>query len=385
MRYSVCSNRFIVCLVLSVFLFLLDCTPKTTPVPISTQAPVQEPEKPSWELEWEKTVTMARREGKVSLYAAGGVASARDALIQGFRQKYGIELEIQVLSGNQLSAKLLNERRSGIYTADVYLGGSGTPLSQLIPAGVLDPIEPFLVLPEVTNKNIWLAGWPIMDKGRYLFTSTAETSTRIAFNTELIRPTEIKSLKDLLDPKWKGKLVLDDPSLTGVGVGVFHLAKTLYGEDYLRQFLLKQDPFITRDGRQLVEWVVRGKYHIGVGASNGAVKSLADSGASIAMFSRFEKETELRSGAGYLSAVNKAPHPNAKKLLINWILSKDGQTLISKSSGVASRRLDIPTSHLEPSQVPDPTEKYIIETEDYSLGRTVTSELVRKIMAEARY
>ena len=55
-----------------------------------------------------------------------------------------------------------------------------------------------------------------------------------------------------------------------------------------------------------------------------------------------------------LRLFNKAPHPNAAKVYINWLLSKEGQTVFARANGYVSARLDVPTDHAEPWRVPQP-------------------------------
>jgi iron(III) transport system substrate-binding protein len=80
---------------------------------------------------------------------------------------------------------------------------------------------------------------------------------------------------------------------------------------------------------------------------------------------KFGVVSEFKDYGGYVSAgfgsamlVNKAPHPNAAKVFLNWLLAKEGQTAWSKAMGYVSRRLDVPTDHLPPYWVPKPGVKY---------------------------
>jgi hypothetical protein len=54
----------------------------------------------------------------------------------------------------------------------------------------------------------------------------------------------------------------------------------------------------------------------------------------------------------FYELVHRAPHPNAAKIYINWLLSREGQTLWSQLSGYASRRLDVPKDHVNPMTLP---------------------------------
>ena len=57
--------------------------------------------------------------------------------------------------------------------------------------------------------------------------------------------------------------------------------------------------------------------------------------------------------AGAVALFNRAPHPNAAKVYLNWLLSKEGQTIFARATGYISARLDVPTDHA-PQRVPIP-------------------------------
>src|SRR5512140_1814834 len=88
--------------------------------------------------EWEKVVEAAKKEGKVVVYTTAP-GEMRQALQSGFSKKFGIDVEVTAFRGGESGARLLSERRAGIYPVDVYVGGATTPITQFKPAGVLDP------------------------------------------------------------------------------------------------------------------------------------------------------------------------------------------------------------------------------------------------------
>ncbi len=108
----------------------------------------------------------------------------------------------------ELVTKLITERRAGLYLADVYIGGTTTVVNTLNPQKMLDPIEPHLILPEIKDPALWLGGKiPIMGKERTPFSSSAQVSTRTAINTSVVKPDEITSYDNLLNPRWKEKII----------------------------------------------------------------------------------------------------------------------------------------------------------------------------------
>src|SRR3990167_8066118 len=88
----------------------------------------------------------------------------------------------------------------------------------------------------------------------------AYPTINLAINTEHVNQDEVKSYYDLLNPKWKGKIVMSDPTINGTGGSAFAvLGFQLLNLDFFRQ-LSRQELMITRDERLMVDWVAKGKY-----------------------------------------------------------------------------------------------------------------------------
>jgi ABC-type Fe3+ transport system substrate-binding protein len=93
--------------------------------------------------------------------------------------------------------------------------------------------------------------------------------------------------------------------------------------------------------------------------------------------SALQEGSYLTPGNGSFSVMNGAPHPNALKVYLNWFLSQDGQTAWARAAGHASRRVDVPTDHLNPAVVPAPGGNY---TEKYSESQVRLQEEVEQYM-----
>ncbi|MFH1122218.1 MAG: hypothetical protein V1758_01005 [Pseudomonadota bacterium] len=158
---------------------------------------------PGWEADWEKSLAAAKKEGKVNIY---GVVSnsVRTSLSKSFAQKYGIQLEFVIGRGSELVEKVSSERRAGIFLADLYLGGATTPTTTFKPKGFLDPLKPLLILPEVTDPKVWYGGGLFFSdlERQYVACPVLTASNNyLSVNTDLVKPGEINSYKDLLNPK----------------------------------------------------------------------------------------------------------------------------------------------------------------------------------------
>ncbi len=380
-------RNFVILPIVMVLIFLASCSTRSTSSLPDSKTEALTPVaatvlKDAAQMEWEKTVTAAKKEGIVVLYGATGVAQARDPFIKAIKERFGISLEVTIAGGAQLTTKLLNERRAGIYTADVYMGGAATILNDLIPRNILEPIEPYLILPEVKEPSAWFGGnLPYWEKQKVsLATLASIPSGETAINISLLKPEEFTSYRDLLKPNLKGLIAMSDPTSAGAGNAWFNLAARLVGEDYLKE-LVKQDLVITRDFQLMSEWIARGKYAVAIGVNPGGIRSLIKDGAPLYLLPPFKEGVNIGPAGGIVAPVNQNPHHNATKVFINWVLSKEGQTVFSKAAGIASRRIDVPTDHLEPWRVPDPKIKYLIQDEDYTRAEIEMLEVAKKIFA----
>jgi iron(III) transport system substrate-binding protein len=167
-------------------------------------------ETPKWQTDWERTLEAAKREGQLVIYGS----AEYEQLFAEFQKKYP---EIKVTGvfgrGADVAQRIMAERRADKYLADLYLSGHGTGYNVLYKGKAVDPIAPTLVLPEVTDTSKW---WQRKHhyadpEDRYLFIFNGGTRVVVGYNTKLVNPSAIKSYWDLLDPKWKGKIVALDP------------------------------------------------------------------------------------------------------------------------------------------------------------------------------
>ncbi len=342
-------------------LLLAACGPgaaSTTPAPPpknETNAPAVSG--PSWQAEWDKTLAAAKLEGNVTVWTSAGPGQTA-ALREGFNRAYGITLEFVSGRGAELREKLFRERGAGLFLADIYMMGASGMILDLKPVGALDPLKPQLVLPEVVDLKSWYGGRHIyQDKEQtYVIGFSFFPEAPIVANNELVKPGDIKTWDDLLQPRWKGKIVINDPMTTGSGQKMFQMAAKSKSFAFMRE-LAKQDPVIVRDLRQQTEWVARGKYAVLLGPQRSAVAEFMTAGAPLKYISPSDGDY-AGAGTGNMSLINKAAHPNAAKIFVNWLLGKEGQTAYSKSFLIQSARLDVPTNHLDPQMVRQPGAVY---------------------------
>lgn len=318
--------------------------------------------KMAWEVDWEKTEAIARKEGQVVIITASKGPALKEALPV-VKKKFGLDLDIISRRGGELAASVFSRRRAGIYGVDVIITGMNTIFGDLEPAGIPEPLEPVLILPEILDANNWYGGvihWGT--KERTVIHMDAYPNNNLAVNTELVKADEIKSYYDILNPKWKGKIVMNDPSIPGSGIKSFSvLAFAILDLDFFRQ-LAKLEPVIIRDQNLQVNWLAQGKYAIAFAPIPPVVNEFKAAGAKIDYVLPKEGTYFSRDGGGVV-LVNRAPHPNAAKIFINWLMSREGLTIMSRAYGAHSARVDVPTEGIPAVSLRQPGVKYFMDAD----------------------
>src|SRR3990172_249498 len=170
-----------------------------------------------WQETWNKVVAGAREEGKLVIYSSMGPPT-RKAITRAMAEKYGVTAEFVSARPREFVQRILSERKAGLYHGDITVSGTGDITPRLKPAKALESLDSALILPEVLDKKVWWGGnhlW--VDKEHTQVCFVAKPQVGVTINTNLVKPEEIRSYKDLLDPKWKGKILQDDPTLGGGG------------------------------------------------------------------------------------------------------------------------------------------------------------------------
>jgi iron(III) transport system substrate-binding protein len=285
--------------------------------------------RPAWQAEWEKTVKAAEEEGAVVIYMT---QAFEPVFRETFQKKYP-KIKVTALTGRgpELSQRVMNERRAERYLADLYVSGNITPLTVFYRAKILEPIRPLLLLPDVVETAGWFEGRHHYDdpENRYIFVfEGTPRSGEMTYNTQLVHPSEIKSYWDLLSPKWKGKIVSVDPLLSGPinAAQIFFYKHPDLGPEYLRRLHAETDLVIVRSNEQLLNWLSTGKYSFGFGARD--VDTAMMQGLPLDQFlpGSLKEGSSVTAYNGTLSLFNRAPHLNAAKVAVNWLLSREGQT-----------------------------------------------------------
>lgn len=391
MTLSYCRTmKSIFLLITLISISAMSCASRSgqTPADTSTKPGPSSPEtKAGWEGEWQKSLNQAEKEKKVSIYSLWNTET-RVALTKAFKSKYGIDLEFTPFGrGTELLAKVKAENRAGLYLADVFGAGGPTLLTTMKPEGVMGNIGALLILPEVMDSKYWPGGKIVFsDKEQTAVAMAASAQRFMIYNTSLIKEGELTSYRDALKPQYKGKIALNDPTVTGAGNAFFsHLAHNVWNVDeagdFLRRLVLEQEAVVVRDNRQHVEFVAHGKYSIGLGARVGTVAQFLDIKAPIAPV--MLKEVFISHADGLVAVPKVLAHLGATVIFINWLLSQEGQTVFAKNTGNPSLRLDVALEGIDPIFVPRSDEKLFFDSEEQIIFRGQMLEVAQAVLSKA--
>ena len=322
-------------------------------------------------------VAAAKAEGSVSIDGPP-IDTVRQGMVQGFQDAYGIPVSYISSGSSASAARVRAERAAGKYILDVFVSGSDTPTMTFLPSGWLDRVEPVLVAPDVIDKSKWKLG-------RLLYEDDAHTILRVfqyvnaqlAINTKLVKPGELTAWKQLLEPKWQGKIVIKDPGVAGAGTSLIGYFYQVFGADFVRKLYRDQKPIISRDPRQAAQWLAQGNYPVLVGPDPTAVDRFRQLGYPVAPAFPADGPSILTGGWGMLCLMNRAPHPNAARLFINWLAGRAGLEAFANAALSVSLRNDVKYSGLPAYVFPQKNVKYIdtydfkyiTEQRDYAIAK----------------
>ncbi len=337
----------------------------------------------NWQEKWESALAGAKKEGTLSLYGMM-TQQGRNAISSKMQERFGIKFEFTTAMQGELIQKLTTERQAGMRTADAFQGSAAVYMNYLKPKGMLAKIEPLLILPEAKADKYWLNGkFPMFDKDGMVVAICSGYFSYILVNTSLVTQGEISGYRDVLNPKWKGKIVMLDPTTgpspaeTFVNYFIPRLLGREAGESWLKE-LVKQDVFYTRDSRQQVEWVARGKYPIGIAARDSIVGDFIQAGASIT-FVRPVEGGMLATAGTLLGILNNAPHPHAATVFLNWVLGDEGQGMFADAYNLPPRRLGAAFTASNQFAVVRPGDKIFDSDETFYIEGQQTAHWVKEI------
>jgi iron(III) transport system substrate-binding protein len=332
--------------------------PASAPAPqaSSTGAPAD------WEAQWNALVAAAKQEGQLVLHGPP-TPYTRQQVPEAFTRRFGIPVEYNALRSNEIATKMVTEKQAGFTTIDTMLTGLTSYADILYPAGMLADLRAQLILPEVTDPTVWL-----LDR-EDLFLDPEHTrlmrlfymaTTAAAVNRDFVDPATIKSGQDLLRPEFKGKISVEDPTVPGSGANIAAYYYLTFGEAFIRK-LYGEQAVVTRDNRQRADWLVRGSQPIELSPNAAELDKVIGDGFPIEVIRSFSDAPGTTGSAfGVAALVEGAPHPNAAKVFVNWIASREGVETYTRAERNPGTRKDLDYAQWVPAYtIPEPGVKYL--------------------------
>ncbi len=266
-------------------------------------------------------IAAAEEEGKVIWYTTMIVDQAVRPIAAAFEKKYpGITVEFTRAGSGDTALKIINEGQAGRVMGDVF-DGTAT-FSSVMPAGMAEAYVPESA-----------AAYPeeLKDPGGHWHALNSYFLTA-AYNTDLVSPEEApKSFEDLLDPKWQGQMVWSvEPEPVAAPGFIGNVLLTMGEEEgmaYLDQLAAQDITNMAASQRAVLDRVIVGDFPIGLMIFNHHVGISQGEGAPI----EWVRLEPVVSSASLLGLVKGGPNPNAGKLLIDYILSEEGQQVLAST------------------------------------------------------
>ena len=185
----------------------------------------------------------------------------------------------------------------------------------------------------------------------FFFAFIAYETPSAFYNRRFVTEAADQSIRGLLQPKFKAKISMADPR-GGASLNSLSAILQTFGEDFVRKLLVDQQPVISKEPRQQMDWLTSGRYPIAFGIPKATFLEYGERGVKLDDFLPLKELSVWTPGVGALTMLKGAPHPNATKVFVNWLLQKDTQEKLTSALKLNSRRLDV-TPH-DPEEQVDP-------------------------------
>jgi iron(III) transport system substrate-binding protein len=338
--------------------------------------------------QWALLVAAAKGQ-KLTVLAMTG--SAYSDVLDAFQKAYpDITLDATQARPGDSTTRVVTEQENGQYLWDVFWGPSNNLNAVLVPAKALQVIDPFFVLPEVTDDKNWRGGFAIyaqdITKQHLAFLAQMTVGTGgFAVNWDKAPKDSLKNWHDLLDPQWRGKIAIYDPTRPVTGAIDLACALPLVGVDYVKQLFHDQALVANNDARLLTDWLVRGRYPVVIGLSGSFLPNYQKQGLGKNIDPAIGDTVCRGLGGPSIAVLKNAPHREAATVFINWLTSRDGQEVYAKTfwpfDQSFSRRTDV--------ALPDsPDAKAAVASLEsgkaIAAGSETHAELMKQVLAVAK-
>lgn len=267
-------------------------------------------------------VAAAEAEGQVVWYTTMIIDQAVRPMVAAFRERYpNIDVQFTRTGSAETALKIINEGQAGRMMGDVFDGVS--TFASVMPAGMVEPYMPESAAAYPEDLKDPSGNWHALN-AYYL---------SAAYNTDLLPAEEApRTYQDLLDPKWQNALVWPvDGTPIGASGFVGNILMTMgqnEGMAYLDELQQQQITNMAASQRTVLDRVIVGDFPVGLMVFNHHVAISQAEGAPIAWI----PIEPVVASASLIGLVKGGPNPNAGKLLIDFILSKEGQEALAATN-----------------------------------------------------
>jgi iron(III) transport system substrate-binding protein len=263
-------------------------------------------------------IDAAKKEGKVVLYGTV-VPQAMESIFNSFVKKYGIKVDYWRASGNGVAERAVNEWRAGRPGFDVVEGNPGLNATIKEEGGFAKYAPPSSekFAEQFRDKDAMMTAWRLIP-------------ISILYNTETVKAADRpRSLDDLIDPKWKGKISIPNPTQHAETAQFLWNLQKFKGDKWLDfvKALAKQQPHLVESFAPVPNALIRGEAEIGL----GYIKYLKQYKGPLGYVLLDKHLTELN----VMSVGSKAANPNAARLYVEFICSVEGQKLVAEQGEFA--------------------------------------------------
>lgn len=265
--------------------------------------------------EWQKVVDSAKKEGKLVIYTASIGSTFHKTIFKSFEAKYGIKIELFEARASEVRERVRVEQSAGRFLGDLHHNGSTTTWLMTRDGN----FQPHGGVPNV--KNI---------EPPYEADDTKIPAEVISYsllvNSNMVKPAdEPKSWKDLLDPKWAGKILSDDYRALGGGAVFFVVMQNTFGREF-HEKLAAQKPVFSRDLQNSERRTARGEYPLYLPFNLQDLNNLK--GLPIRAVMPAEGRPYVRFD---ISTLKNTPHPNAARVFMNHYLEPEAQLVLANA------------------------------------------------------
>lgn len=276
----------------------------------------------------DKLVADAKAEGQITIYSAAPENIVL-RIVKSFRDKYGIEIKYVRISSNQLKQRFSAEAEAGAIAADLmFIAGGPTPyFKEVLAKGWLTPIKDAKI--------------PVLDDGTFpakfsdgLSAVVQVAPFLIAYNKDHVSDADApKDWPDLLDPKYKGQIILIDPRASNAFLDVYAAIEDKYGKEFFDK-LVAQEPRRYADGTPATQGLAAGEAALEIPVLPSMVNELIAKGAPLGQsIPSYTSGVEMHVA---LTDLSKAKSPATARLLANFVMTEEGNKIFNADPGSAS-------------------------------------------------